>query len=398
MTGVVMVSFHLDRRGRDPDALLAAWPTLADAPVAAAAAGVDVAVVQPAATDAVQHRGGVAFHFVRERPGFRRGSPGTRPVRPDAPALTRRVRELRPLVLHVQGLSLPGHARRLVDALPGVRVLAQDHADGIPRWWRRRHARRDARCYDAVAFTAPAQADPFVRAGLFRPGLPVHRVIEASTRFTPGDPAAARESAGIHGDPCLAWIGRLDANKDPLTILEALARAAPRLPDPHLWMAWREAPLLDAVRRRIDRDPVLRDRVHLLGRLEPARVETLLRAADWLIQGSAREGSGFAVIEALACGTTPIVTDIPAFRALAGDTALLWPTGDVAALTSLLASLAGRDRDALRAAALDRFRQELSWAAVGRQLAGAWAATLAGTSPVAAPAHTPATLAPGTTP
>ena len=42
-----------------------------------------------------------------------------------------------------------------------------------------------------------------------------------------------------------------------------------------------------------------------------ARVEELMRAADIFTLGSHREGSGYALTEALACGLPPVVTDIP---------------------------------------------------------------------------------------
>jgi hypothetical protein len=154
LSAIVQVSFHRDRLQREPAALLQAWPTLLDAAVAAARAGAHVAVVQASHEDAVLVRDDVEFHFVRDRPQLGRGPAGTRPVRVAAPRMTRKVRELAPRLLHVHGLGLPAHARRLKDAVPGARLLVQDHADAVPRPWRRFRMRRAARSYDAVVFTA----------------------------------------------------------------------------------------------------------------------------------------------------------------------------------------------------------------------------------------------------
>jgi hypothetical protein len=58
--------------------------------------------------------------------------------------------------------------------------------------------------------------------------------------------------------------------------------------------------------------------VRLAGEVAHDRIAAFLSAADIFVVGSHHEGSGYALMEALACGTTPVVTDIPAFRALAG--------------------------------------------------------------------------------
>src|SRR5207237_3915705 len=120
-------------------------------------------------------------------------------------------------------------------------------------------------------------------------------------------------------DPCVLWNGRLDANKDPLTILEAVRIASSDLPDLQLWCAYTDAPLLHPVNRRLEEDPRLAARVHLVGTVTRAQIELMSRAADVFVIGSHREATCYALIEALACGTPPVVSDIPTFRAIVGD-------------------------------------------------------------------------------
>ena len=59
-----------------------------------------------------------------------------------------------------------------------------------------------------------------------------------------------------------------------------------------------------------------------------------MRAADLFVLGSHREGGSSALVEAMATGRTPVVTDIPSSRALTGNGAVgeLWPCGDSRAL------------------------------------------------------------------
>lgn len=366
---VIHLSAWRDRSGRSGAELLEAWPTLTDVAAAAAAAGVEVQVVQAARRDEVLSRAGVPVHFVAEPGGDvvpRRLSTAL-PVR-----LMGRVRALRPDVIHFHGLGFP-IAARLASGL-GPPVLAQDHGATPPpsrralyRWGYGRVA--------AVAFTDAEMARPFVAAGVLRAETPVFEVLESSTRFTPGDPAAARAAAGIHGGPCLVSVGRMTEDKDPLTVLDALERAAPRLPDARLWMAFGDAPLLGAVRARIDASPALRERVRLLGRVPHARVQELLRGADLFLSASRREAAGFALLEALACGAVPLVADIPAHRRITRGGAVggLFPRGDADALAALLVEHATRPRAAERARAREHFERHLSFAAVGRELRDAYA-------------------------
>ena len=135
------------------------------------------------------------------------------------------------------------------------------------------------------------------------------------------------------------------------------------------------APLLRTVQRRIAVDPLLRDRVHLLGRVPHERVEQLMRAADFFVLGSHREGSGYSLIEALACGLSPVVTDIPSFRSLtgAGTVGMLWPCGDAHKLSAALMSIASRPQPEMRAAVRAHFDAQLSFASLGRKLLATYA-------------------------
>jgi glycosyltransferase involved in cell wall biosynthesis len=124
------------------------------------------------------------------------------------------------------------------------------------------------------------------------------------------------------------------------------------------------------------RDERLSGRVHLLGAWAHARIEQLLRAADFLVSGSHIEGSGYAVIEALACGTSPLVTDIPSFRKLTrnGEVGGLVPVGDAAAMAERVVEWSARPRDPLRRAARQHFERELSFAVLGTRLRDAYMA------------------------
>jgi glycosyltransferase involved in cell wall biosynthesis len=165
-------------------------------------------------------------------------------------------------------------------------------------------------------------------------------------------------------------VGHLDSNKDPLTILDGVGEASEQLPNLQLFCCFGKSPLLPEVKRRIARNPRLKGRVHLLGKVPHERIEVLMRAADIFVLGSHREGSGCSLIEALACGLPPVVTAIPSFRALTGEgrAGALWPCDQKAALCRALMSIAGQPLQDMRREVRAHFDRELSLDAVGRKL------------------------------
>jgi glycosyltransferase involved in cell wall biosynthesis len=206
------------------------------------------------------------------------------------------------------------------------------------------------------------------------PELPVFEILESSSHFTVGDQDVARAATGLYGDPCLVWVGRLSPVKDPLMVLDALAQAIPQLRDPHLWCYYTQAPLHREVTRRLEQDDRLAQRTHLQGRVPHAQIEAVMRSADFFVTGSRREGSGYAVIEAMACGTPPIVTDIPAFRSLTdgGTVGALVPPGDPSAMALALTEWSLQDRRSVRSMVRTHFDRALSFRVLGGELRAAY--------------------------
>jgi glycosyltransferase involved in cell wall biosynthesis len=377
---VVQVSFFVDPERRTPEEMLGAWTGLTTQAEAAALAGLHVTVVQAASVERRVTLHDVDYHFVRARGAtFARRQLG-RWASPVTPAVTEAVAELEPDVVHLHGLSFPRHTARLVDRLGGVPVVVQDHADRPPPSWRLGSYRMQMGGIRGVLFTTRAQAEPFFASGALPAGLPVFEVLESTSRFTPAPSEMIRLLAGTDGDPFLLWVGRLDANKDPITVLDALSRASSELRHARLWMCYTDAPLLSEVTARVARDPNLSGRVKLLGRRAHSDVQQMLRAADFLVLGSHSEGSGYAVIEALACGTTPLVTDIPSLRRITGDGAVgaLSPPGDADAMARAFVEWSRKPRAELRHAAREHFERELSVPAIGEQLRAAYRAVTEG--------------------
>ena len=357
---VAQISFFVDAERRAPERLLEDWPALVDVAVAAASHASRVTVIQASSVPGTIVESGVTFHFVAPPAG----APLAR-----SPEFRALLRELAPDVFHVHGLGFPRDVCELHELAPTTPILLQDHSDRVPRLWQRGPWRRAAAAAGGISFCASAMAQPFRFARLLPPTLEVFEVAESTSSFTPADRDAARGATGLHGEPTVLCVGHLDANKDPLTVIEGACAAARALPNLQLWCCYATAPLLPTVQARLARDESLRARVHLLGRVAHERIEQFMRAADLFVLGSHREGGSFALIEALATGLSPVVTDIPSSRALTGNGSVgqLWPCGDWRALGAAL-----QVRPTPRAQVRAHFDTNLSRGAIGRKLYAAY--------------------------
>jgi glycosyltransferase involved in cell wall biosynthesis len=359
----VQISFFSDPQRRTPEQLLEAWPTLVDVAEAASRSAIRVSVVQACRHSKRLVRNGVRYCFLPfgDAASSRENVAGLREL----------IDGLAPDVLHVHGLGFPRHVLSMAAQAPGIPIILQDHADRPPRLWRRRVWRRGMMQATAMTFCTLEHARPFITAGLLSPTTDVYQIPESTSRFSRGDRDHARRITQIEGDPAVLWVGHLDENKDPLTVLAGISEAARTLRGLRLWCCFGTAPLMRKVQRRISEDPMLRGRVHLLGRVPHERVEHLMRAADIFVQGSHRESTGFSLIEAMACGLPPVVTDIPSFRSLtgAGSAGTLWPCNDASALSEAIQSVARRLNPQLRAAVRAHFERELSFDSLGSKLA-----------------------------
>ena len=362
---VVQINFLPVPTGVAHTDILEQWHSLVDIAEVAASGGTRVSVIQAAAREELITRNGIDYHFVDIR--------GLEVAKHRGRRYASLLADLKADVLHAHSLGFVEEAFAIAQCLPQLPIIIQDHADRLPRWWRRLQWRRWFRDISGIAFTTTELAQPFARAGLFGPRTRLFAIVESSTRFTLGHRAQACAQTGLYGDPCVLWVGHLNAHKDPLTVLDGVARAAEQLPGLQLWCAFGTAPLLAEVQQRIARDPRLAGRVHLLGKVARARVELLMQAADLFVSGSFGEGSGYALLEALASGAMPVVTDIPSFRVQTGDGRVghLWPCGDAARLAGALTRAAANrpSREQVRA----HFDATLSFTALGRQWADAYA-------------------------
>ena len=293
-----------------------------------------------------------------------------------------------PTTVHVNGCTFPFLVRTLRRRLPEQR---RHHRAGITAApvvqnlsgrvrelvWSRIHRFRSLRAADSFFFHgARSRPAPWSKAGIIGRDQVVYEIPEASTDLG-GSLTEAAPGRRLPGEPALLSVARLDPNKDPLTLLAGFERAAPALPNAALTLVFGDDAMLPEVRARIASSKVLAARVHLRGSVKRSEISEIYRGADLFLLGSHREVASFALIEALSLGVTPIVSDIPPFRALTngGRLGALFPPGDAEALGRAIERLGRGDMTGRREAVRTHFASNLSWSVVGARALAAYVET-----------------------
>jgi D-inositol-3-phosphate glycosyltransferase len=171
-------------------------------------------------------------------------------------------------------------------------------------------------------------------------------------RFHPSDRAAARAAIGVAADACLLlFVGRIEPLKGTDTLLQAvqLLRARGQLP-PQLSLSIiggdpdqpRESRLAELQRLMELRDELgLGEVVTFLGKRAQETLPDYYVAADVVVMPSLYESFGMVALEAMACGTPVVASQVGGLAYLVrdGETGYLVPDRDPAALADRLSRL-----------------------------------------------------------
>lgn len=259
---------------------------------------------------------------------------------PDGPASMRLSEALRiPFTIKARGADIhhwgkqPGCAAQILEAA--------DKAAGL------------------LAVSAALKAD-MVALGMDADKIMVHYTGLDQSRFVPRDRAAEKAKLGITG-PLILSVGALIPRKGQDLLIAAL----PSLPDATLMLAGKGESESD-YRALADRLGVA-DRVRFLGNVPHDDLPLFFAAADVMALVSASEGLANAWVEALACGTPIIASDVGGIRELvkspkAGRIVARSPEAIAAAVKEILANPPSREAVAANVSAF-------SWDENARQLA-----------------------------
>jgi len=167
-------------------------------------------------------------------------------------------------------------------------------------------------------------------------------VVEAHARYVDADweiipngvdteffrPNGRRPDDALSQGPRLLFLGRLDPRNGLETVLRAMPTVIERFPETRLVVAG-DGPLRPLYERLAR--PVA-DRVQFIGRVNGDRPE-VYGSADLYLCPTTKASFGITLLEAMACGTPLVVSDITGFRELVseGAEAVLVPKDDAEA-------------------------------------------------------------------
>ena len=130
------------------------------------------------------------------------------------------------------------------------------------------------------------------------------------------DAAAGRLVATAPGSVEILHVGSASPRKRVDSLLEICAALVPSVPELHLV---RVGGPFSAEERRMIRDGGLTGRVSVVGFVDERTLAALYRRAALVLLPSEREGFGLPLLEAMACGTPVVASDLPVLREVGGS-------------------------------------------------------------------------------
>ena len=267
----------------------------------------------------------------------------------------------KPDIIHAHNLeSVLSHLalRLLVDKK--IPLVVQDHGS-LPR--KRLHYLQKLifPYISGFIFSAKGQESAWISRGLISDPDKCFFVPENSSHFKYTSREIARSITMMQGNPVFLWVGNLNRNKDPLTILDAFEQVAPEMTDPRLYMIYRQNDLEPQIKIKIKKSMILEKSVVLLGSMRHNDLEIYYNSADFFILGSHKEAFGYSAIEAISCGVIPIITDIDSYRFMTGNgrIGVLWKPGNARNLKNNLRKLTSLDLENQRRKTLKYFYRYL---------------------------------------
>jgi glycosyltransferase involved in cell wall biosynthesis len=278
--------------------------------------------------------------------------------------LNRFVNNLNPDIILVSSFQYPLQVIQLRYCVgKKVKIILQHHAEKQFKGLKKYIQYFASRKVNAFLFTSFKSGIEWVRNKNLDSEKKIYELLEVSSTFHPVNRIKAIEKTNISGGPVFLWVGRLNLNKDPLTVVRAFLKFSLLQSNATLYMIFQTEELIKEI---IDILPSKYGTcsVKLVGRIPHDELLYWFNSADFYVSASHYEGSGTALCEAMSCGCIPVVSDIPSFRTIGGNCGIFFEPGNEISLLSALRESVNLHIDEMRIKTLDRFKADLSFEAI----------------------------------
>lgn len=186
--------------------------------------------------------------------------------------------------------------------------------------------------------------------------------------------AALRVKYRLGTEPFILGLGTIQPRKNYRRLIQAFSNLKPRMPDLKLIIAGGKGWLYDDIFAEVERLG-LKDQVLFPGLVDDEDLPALYSAAELMAYPSLYEGFGLPVLEAMACGTPVVTSNVSSLPEVSGEAALLVNPTDVEAITEAMRRLL-QDADLRRQIVARGFEQarQFTWDRAARQLLGMYEA------------------------
>jgi glycosyltransferase involved in cell wall biosynthesis len=158
--------------------------------------------------------------------------------------------------------------------------------------------------------------------------------------------------------PYLLYVGQVQPRKNLVRLVEAFERLVARHPELQLIIAGAHGWLQSPIWEKIKKSPA-QEKIKAIGRVPEEYLRALYSQAEVFVLPSLYEGFGLPVLEAMACGTPVVTSNVSSLPEVAGGAAVLVEPTEVEAIAAGIEEAMKR-RDELRVKGLKRV-QEFSW-------------------------------------
>jgi glycosyltransferase involved in cell wall biosynthesis len=166
----------------------------------------------------------------------------------------------------------------------------------------------------------------------------IPNAVESQFRLLPPEEGQALRQAQwiTSATICLLNVGSEHPRKNLDTVLEVLNHLKTKGIDAHLWKVGSG---FSPTQQQLIQTYGLEKQITNLGKPDKATLIQIYNAADVLLAPSLYEGFGFTILEAMACGTPVVASNVSSLPEVAGDAAILLDPLDVEGMVEAIQHL-----------------------------------------------------------